>query len=65
MLRIAIGGGRVSDFPENSGTKMYCSTFLSLRRGGWVSNFQKKTLHLNDPLFYPYVNGSDWCRHGS
>ena len=31
MLRNAVGGGRVSDFPEKSVTKMYGSTLLALR----------------------------------
>ena len=34
-------GGRMSDFPEKSVTKMYGSTLLALRGG---SNFQKKAL---------------------
>ena len=42
MLRNAVGGGRASDFPEKSVTKMYGSMLLALRGGGWVSNFQKK-----------------------
>ena len=37
MLSNVIGGGRVSDFPENGVTKMYSSTLLALRGGGWVS----------------------------
>ena len=37
-------GWRVSDFPEKSVMKMYGSTLLVLRGGGWVSNFQKKVL---------------------
>ena len=44
VLRNAVGGERVSDFPEKSVTKMYGSTLLALRGGGFVSNFQKKTL---------------------
>ena len=35
MLHNAVGGGRVSDFPKKSVTKMYGSTLLALR-GGWV-----------------------------
>ena len=31
MLRNAVGGGRVSDFPEKTVTKMYGSTLLALR----------------------------------
>ena len=38
MLRNAVGGGRVSDFPEKSVT-MYSSTLLALREDGWESNF--------------------------
>ena len=48
MLRNAVGGGRVSDFPEKCVTKIYGSTLLALRGGGWVSNFQKK----NGPLLW-------------
>ena len=44
MLRNAVGGGRMSDFPEKSVTKMYGSTLLALRGGGWVSNFQNKSV---------------------
>ena len=42
MLSKAVGGGRVSDFPEKSITEMYGSTLLTLRGGGSMSNFQKK-----------------------
>ena len=42
VLRNAVGGGRVSDFPDKSITKMYGSTLLALQ--GWVSTFQKKPL---------------------
>ena len=31
-------------FPEKSITKMYSSTLLALRGGGWASHFQKKAL---------------------
>ena len=31
VLRNAVGGGRVSDFPEKSVTKMYGSTLLAIR----------------------------------
>ena len=41
MLRNAVGGERVSAFPEQSVTMMYGSTLLVFRGGGWVSNFQK------------------------
>ena len=44
MLDNAVGGGRVSDFPEKRVTKMYGSTLFALRGGGWVLNFQKKAL---------------------
>ena len=56
MLRNAVGGGRVSDFPEKSNTKMYGSTLLVLRgeRGGWVSNFQKKRDYVT--LEWPLTN---------
>ena len=43
VLRNAVGGGRLSDFPEKSVTKMYGSTLLALRGGGWRSNVQKKS----------------------
>ena len=43
MLRNAVGGV-VSDFPGKNVTKMDGSPLKSLRGGGWVSNFQKKTL---------------------
>ena len=42
MLRNAVGGGGVSAFTEKSVTKMYGSTLLALRGGGWESNFQEK-----------------------
>ena len=44
MLRNAVGDGRVSDFFEKSVGKMYGSTLLALRGGGWVSNIQKKSI---------------------
>ena len=44
VLCNAVGGGRASDFPEKSVTKMYRSTLLELRGGGCVSNFQEKAL---------------------
>ena len=46
MLRNAVGGGGggVSAFTEKSVTKMYGSTLLALRRGGWGSNFQEKSV---------------------
>ena len=34
QVRNAVGGGKVSDFPEKSVTKMYGSTLLALRGGG-------------------------------
>ena len=42
VLRNPVGGGSMSDFPKKSVTKMHGSTLLTLRGGGWVSNFQKK-----------------------
>ena len=44
MLRIAVVGGRVSDFPGKNVTKMYGSTLLTSRGGGWVSNFKKEII---------------------
>ena len=44
LLRNAVEGGRVSDFPEKSVTNMYGSTLLALQGGVWVSNFQKKSV---------------------
>ena len=44
MLLNTEGGGRVSDFPEKSVTKMYGSTLLGLRGGGRVSNVQEKSI---------------------
>ena len=49
MLRNAVGGGGaggggVSAFPERSVTKVYGSTLLALRGGGWGSNFQEKSV---------------------
>ena len=32
------------DFPEKSVTKVYGSTVLALRGGGWVSNFQENSI---------------------
>ena len=37
-------GGGVSAFTEKSVTKMYGSTLLALRGGGWGSNFQEKSV---------------------
>ena len=42
VLRSADGGGGVSDFLGKSITKVYSSTLLALRGGGWGSNFQEK-----------------------
>ena len=52
MLRNAVGGGRVSDFPGKKRYKDIRFNIISVTRGGWVSNFQEKnmTLHLNGPL---------------
>ena len=44
LLRNAVGGGRVSDCAGESVTKMYSSTLLALRGGGWVSNLQKASV---------------------
>ena len=44
VFRNAEEDGRVSDFPGKNVTKMYLLTILALRRGGWVSNFQKKSV---------------------
>ena len=44
MLRNADGGGGVSDFPEKSVTKVYCSMLLVLRGGEWGSNLQKNSV---------------------
>ena len=46
VLRNAVVGGRWSDFRETSITKMYGSTLLALRGGGWVSNIQTKTIRI-------------------
>ena len=43
LLRNA-GGGGVSAITEKSVTKMYGSTLLALRGGGWGSNFQEKSV---------------------
>ena len=37
-------GVGVSAFTEKSVTKMYGSTLLALRGGGWGSNFQEKSV---------------------
>ena len=54
VLRNALG---VSNFPGKSVIKVYNSTLLALRGGGWMSNFQEKnvTLHLNGPLYGHYI----------
>ena len=44
VLRNAVGGGWVSAFPEKSVTKVYGSTLLALRGGGWGLNFQGKSV---------------------
>ena len=38
------GVGGVSAFPEKSVTKVYGSTLLALRGGGWGSNFREKSV---------------------
>ena len=40
----AVGGGRVSAFPEKSVTKVYSSMLLALRGSGWGSIFQEKSV---------------------
>ena len=43
MLRNAVGGGcQLSR--KKAFTKMYGSTLLALRGGGWGSNFQEKSV---------------------
>ena len=44
MLPNVVGGGAVSAFPEKSVTKVYSSTLLALRGGGWGSNVQEKSV---------------------
>ena len=45
MLRNAVGGGGgVPAFPEKSVMKVYGSTLLVLRGGGWGSHFQEKNV---------------------
>ena len=44
MLRNAVGVDGCQISRKKSITKMYGSTLLALRGGGWVSNFQKKAL---------------------
>ena len=45
MLRNADGGGGgVSTFPGKSVTKVYGSTLVALRGGGWGSNIQTKSV---------------------
>ena len=44
MLRNAVRGGWVSAFPEESVTKVYGSTLLALRGGGWGSNYEEKSV---------------------
>ena len=52
MIRNAVGGGGVSAFTEKSVAKMYGSTLLALRGGGWGVKFpgKKCTQHFNGPL---------------
>ena len=48
-------GGKVSNFPEKSITKVYGSMLSALRGGGWVSIFQQKSrnsLVRNQPCIY-------------
>ena len=44
VLRNAVGGGGVSAFPKKSVTKVYSSTLLPLRGGGWGSNSLEKNV---------------------
>ena len=50
----------MSPFPKKNVTRMYGSTLLALRGGGWGSNFQGKTvtevvtLEIEWPLFGLY-----------
>ena len=44
MLRNAVGVGPLSAFPEKSVTKVYGSTLLVLRGGGWGSNSLEKSV---------------------
>ena len=67
MLRNA-GGGRVSDFPEKSVTKMYGSTLLPLRKG-WVGDKfpeKKRYVTLEWPPIYLYsLHKSQGCYYNS
>ena len=45
MLRNTLRGGGVKFIGENI-LKVYDSTLLALRSGGWVSNIQKNTLNV-------------------
>ena len=44
MLRNAVGGGMVSDFLEKKRFEDVRVNIISVTRGGWVSNFQKKPI---------------------
>ena len=44
VTELGVTGGGVSAFPEKSVTKVYGSTLLALRGGGWGSNSQEKAL---------------------
>ena len=58
MLCNAVGGGRVSDFPEKSITKMHGSTLLTLRGGGCVCvKFPEKKHYvtLEWPLMHSFI----------
>ena len=44
MLHNVVGGGTVSDFPENSVMNMYGSTLLALRGVGGGPILRKKAL---------------------
>ena len=44
MIRNAVGGGGCQLSRKKSVTKMYGSTLLALRGGGWGSNLQEKSV---------------------
>ena len=44
MLRNAVVGGKVSEFPEKNRYGDVWFNVISVTMGGWVSNFQKKSV---------------------
>ena len=44
LLRNTVGGGRVSDFPVIKRNEDVQFNVISVTRGGWVSNVQKKSV---------------------